>query len=703
MAPPARPDSGGSDGLSDGLGRPDPPPAEEALPSECEPSDDTFTPPGSASEYCAPEAEEAPALAWEGGSSSLELGEDVELRGEEGLDGGKEDPAWWRAVLVGAGNDTLTVRYKTVAACDAKGKPLRDQDGVLVQEEEVVALTRVRPCAQYPASLSFYTVGDIVEVLATSDDSDGDGFDDYWTAQVTRVSDASLSAVYLAAFAEPVVTEVVVNEPRRVRPLLSWDAGDGTWTLQSQAEARASFSKEAAERKPKGRRRVANRRCEKPLTSHAKQQCEAGLAGVRLWPGCETADAGREPQTIHLVAAVDDCLRSKEGRSVNFVAGRDRLLSAGELAAGVSLVEPGKEQLALFSTTLPRSAYELIEPLVSGMIASYYSGELDSAQKGTRSSACQIDRVAFWSGPAGRANCDALEEALRIGVGGEGDGMLVADFDAAFGRERWLNIQKGNPPLLRTLATTFSAHGRGMFIGLPTRVSSGGALKAGHSKGFTRGEVSRDVSDPNEVRSFRFGNTLPLPPSCREETAALIAFAEAVWDEFVASHPEEAAAQHAKVRRKDAHLVLGRTGWNSYSINLDWRTAAHCDNMNAKKSWSALCVTETGKGCWRFYGGHYLLPQFRVALDARQGVVIFHRSSDKSCGVHANSEIALPCEDASVHRVALVFYHTKLGGGKKEKGGMMVAADEAAEEEEEEGTDVSGGEEEAESGDEEDR
>jgi hypothetical protein len=32
-----------------------------------------------------------------------------------------------------------------------------------------------------------------------------------------------------------------------------------------------------------------------------------------------------------------------------------------------------------------------------------------------------------------------------------------------------------------------------------------------------------------------------------------------------------------------------------------------------------------------------MLPQFRVALDVRQGVVLFHRSGDAEVGMHANS------------------------------------------------------------------
>jgi len=40
-----------------------------------------------------------------------------------------------------------------------------------------------------------------------------------------------------------------------------------------------------------------------------------------------------------------------------------------------------------------------------------------------------------------------------------------------------------------------------------------------------------------------------------------------------------------------------------------------------------------------FHGGFYLLPQYRRALDMRQGLVLFHRSGDAPCGLHGNSKL----------------------------------------------------------------
>jgi hypothetical protein len=81
---------------------------------------------------------------------------------------------------------------------------------------------------------------------------------------------------------------------------------------------------------------------------------------------------------------------------------------------------------------------------------------------------------------------------------------------------------------------------------------------------------------------------------------------------------------------------LGNTGFNAYSINMDYRTGCHVDSKNVDGSLSALVILETEQG---FAGGEYMLPQFRLALAPKQGNVIFHRSDhvdhgcDRACVV----------------------------------------------------------------------
>lgn len=78
---------------------------------------------------------------------------------------------------------------------------------------------------------------------------------------------------------------------------------------------------------------------------------------------------------------------------------------------------------------------------------------------------------------------------------------------------------------------------------------------------------------------------------------------------------------------------IGRTGFNSYSINLDYRTGCHTDRKNVPGTLSALVILETGEP---FQGGLYMLPQFRLGISAKQGTVVFHRSDHGDYGCAAS-------------------------------------------------------------------
>lgn len=99
-----------------------------------------------------------------------------------------------------------------------------------------------------------------------------------------------------------------------------------------------------------------------------------------------------------------------------------------------------------------------------------------------------------------------------------------------------------------------------------------------------------------------------------------MAAAEAVFA-LLAARPATAAT----AARMLAHLAsdpvraasrLGSSGFNAYSFNVDYQTGKHLDAKNVPGSYSALLVLETGAP---FCGCHYLLPQYRVALELRQG------------------------------------------------------------------------------------
>ena len=104
------------------------------------------------------------------------------------------------------------------------------------------------------------------------------------------------------------------------------------------------------------------------------------------------------------------------------------------------------------------------------------------------------------------------------------------------------------------------------------------------------------------------------------------------------------------------------TGWNAYSVNVSFRTAAHNDRKNVPGSYSALYVTNVGTP---FFGGFYMIPEIRIGFDCRGGSVLFHRS-EQDC--HGNSDLDRP--DSSSERLAFVFYLTKIIPDKewREKG-----------------------------------
>jgi hypothetical protein len=103
--------------------------------------------------------------------------------------------------------------------------------------------------------------------------------------------------------------------------------------------------------------------------------------------------------------------------------------------------------------------------------------------------------------------------------------------------------------------------------------------------------------------------------------------------------------------------IFDSTGWNAYSINVSYRTACHKDIKNVDGSYSALCIFTAGE---RFNGGFYMVPEYRKAIDLRDGQVLFHTSNQD---LHGNSEMHF--EDPFSLRVALVFYLTKMATGQK--------------------------------------
>ncbi|DBA75057.1 TPA: hypothetical protein ACH3X1_010392 [Trebouxia sp. C0004] len=160
-------------------------------------------------------------------------------------------------------------------------------------------------------------------------------------------------------------------------------------------------------------------------------------------------------------------------------------------------------------------------------------------------------------------------------------------------------------------------------------------------------------SQPNKLVSSKLSLIM------HAEEDSLVRAAEAVWNTFAAGAATAAAAQRMMHNICEApsglDSRLGATAWNAYSFNIDYRTGSHLDGKNTPGSYSALIVFETGEP---FCGSYYMLPQYHMGLDVRQGCVVFHRSGDAGVGAHGNS--GLWRNSDSSHRVAVVLYQTDL-------------------------------------------
>lgn len=104
-----------------------------------------------------------------------------------------------------------------------------------------------------------------------------------------------------------------------------------------------------------------------------------------------------------------------------------------------------------------------------------------------------------------------------------------------------------------------------------------------------------------------------------EHEGAVHALARHCWAALKASPAmaEAAARMEAYVEASEAgrRTRIEGTGFNAYSMNIDYRTGRHVDGKNLPGSYSALAVFETGEP---FCGGFYMLPQYSIGFDLRQ-------------------------------------------------------------------------------------
>jgi hypothetical protein len=395
----------------------------------------------------------------------------------------------------------------------------------------------------------------------------------------------------------------------------------------------------------------------------------AGAAGLALSDRCQAPSAG-ESHTVVLWALPHSHSTAPAGPSgamhgapvggvrpasrCEFVPGRDALWPPQRLRAGLdgydtrAPPDAGSEPF-LMVRCVSLDTLRLAQPFVGAAIAAFYAGKLPELRDG-RESAGPVDVPAFL---AEARNAEAVEAALfrrkaRLGGGG------------SRGRSVELNF-----------VVHVKHNSRAMYIGEECDVTASGKSVMAFGKSWKG----------NPIRSWSGGRKMAdmpgtVPKLVRSKLSILLAHVEhtllelaaELWAVFAAAQPAAARRQLGYLSGGRRSAQLGSSGWNAYSFNLDYATAAHYDSKNVAQSWSALAVLETGEP---FAGGLYLLPQYRAALELRQGLVLFHRSGDPEVGLHANSSLHLP-EPAS-HRVALVFYLTQISDAAAE----ALAAEEA--------------------------
>lgn len=111
--------------------------------------------------------------------------------------------------------------------------------------------------------------------------------------------------------------------------------------------------------------------------------------------------------------------------------------------------------------------------------------------------------------------------------------------------------------------------------------------------------------------------------------------------------PERHAAQLAEVQATSRDFVLPGTVFTTVTVNRNFQTALHQDKGDLKAGFGVMTVMERGK----YRGGYYVMPQFRVAVDARHGDLLLSDVHEW----HGNT--ALEGLSANWERLSLVLYY----------------------------------------------
>ena len=167
------------------------------------------------------------------------------------------------------------------------------------------------------------------------------------------------------------------------------------------------------------------------------------------------------------------------------------------------------------------------------------------------------------------------------------------------------------------------------------------------------------LSDPlsNPVKSYKAGyNYWRFQGGCALKTGftkqfpdqweASIPFFNAIGEQFEQAMPETAAI-HRKAMEGWEEYLIGTTALSTVAINVNYESAYHVDRGDLPDGFSTLTVCEFGK----YDGGVYMIPEYGLGVDVREGDLVCSQSHRYW---HGNTKI-IPQTDGA-RRMSFITY-----------------------------------------------
>lgn len=125
-----------------------------------------------------------------------------------------------------------------------------------------------------------------------------------------------------------------------------------------------------------------------------------------------------------------------------------------------------------------------------------------------------------------------------------------------------------------------------------------------------------------------------------------VPFFNAIGAHFEQTMPRVAAIHRDAMKGWEDYLI-GDTALSTVAINVNYESAYHVDRGDLKDGFSTLTVCEFGE----YDGGLYMVPEYKLGIDVREGDVVYSQSHKYW---HGNTEIQPKTEGA--RRMSFITY-----------------------------------------------